>query len=314
MNPSMLTLGIIGWLLSVLVVSCPVSWGQDKPAIELPEVVIVGREDVGSVDDEKRPIAPRTLPIGLQSAIASGKVAHLAPPQTSNVAGLVAENPGCLVFSGAGGNKDEALCRRGLRAYNNSDDRKARELFAQVINNHPRSPYTGAAAFWQGESHYRRGEEAEALAQYEHVITKAKREPLRDYALYRAAEIRLRNQDYAQASNYANTLRSKYPASPTVDYAHYLASETAFRQGRFAEAVKDCSTFLRRYGQSGLAERAALICAEGQYQLGRYAEAQRAYNAFLSRRPQRELAQEARYSLAWTHLKLGQIPLGATAV
>ncbi|PON10054.1 hypothetical protein C2W62_52160, partial [Candidatus Entotheonella serta] len=89
----------------------------------------------------------------------------------------MAENPGCLVFSGAGGNKDEALYRRGLRAYNNSDDRKARELFAQVINNHPRSPYIGAAAFWRGESHYRQGEEAEALAQYEHVITKAKREP-----------------------------------------------------------------------------------------------------------------------------------------
>jgi TolA-binding protein len=307
MNQLRRTLGLIGWLLYVICVSATVSRGQDKPAIEVPEVVIVGQEAAGSVDDEKRPIAPRTLPIGLQNEIAVGKVPHLAPPQTGNVAGPVAENPGCLVFSGAVGTKDETLYRRGLRAYNNSDDQKAQELFAQVIRQYPRSPYLGAAAFWWGESHYRRGEEAEALVQYERVITDAKREPLRDYALYRAAEIRLRHLDYTQAADYAATLRSQYPASPTVEYAHYLASETAFRQGRFDDAVKDCGTFLQRYPQSALAERAALVCAEGHYQLGHYAQAQRAYQTFLSHRPQPVLAQEARYGLAWTHLQLGQI-------
>jgi TolA-binding protein len=290
-----------------MLVSCPVSWGQDKPAIELPEVVIVGQEEAGSLDDEKRPLAPRTLPLGLQSEIATGKVPHLAPPQIGDLAGPVAENPGCLLFSGAVGSKDETLYRRGLRAYNNSDDQRARELFAQVIREYPRSPYVGAAAFWWGESFYRRNQLSEALVQYERVITEAKREPLRDYALYRAAEIRLLKQNYAQAANYIATLRAQYPASPTVEYAHYLESEVAFRQGRFDDAVRECGSFLQRYPQSVLFEPAALVCAEGQYQLGRYTQAQQTYRALLSRRPPPALDREARYGLAWTSLNLGQI-------
>ncbi len=297
---------VMSVLFSVVLSSSHVAWGQDKPPIELPEVVIVGQE-VRAAQEAKRPIAPRRIPIGLQSAIDAGKVAHITPPDAVAVAGPTAENPGCLVFSGVGGKKDEALYRRGLRHYNNGDDLKARALFGRVEQDYPRSLYRGAAAFWSGESHYRRKAFAQALTQYERVITAYRREPLRDYALYRAADLRLRNQDYEAAANHAAALRAQYPASPTIENAHYLAGEVAFRHGKFAEAVQEFGAFGQRYPNSALRERALLLYAESLYQMRRYREARRAYRSFLKAFPASTMAAEAQYGLAWSQLKQGEV-------
>ena len=298
---------IVGWLVAIFLSPLHMASGQDKPPIELPEVVIVG-QDVRTAQQEKRPVGPRTIPIGLQNEFRAGKVPNIAPPDIGrSVAGPTVENPGCLLFSGVGGKKDESLYRRGVKHYNNRDDSSARALFARLTQEYPNSVYRGAAAFWWGESHFRQGEDADALAHYERVITSYPREPLRDYALYRAAELRLRRENYDRAARYVADLRAQYPASPTVQYAHYLAGEAAFRQSRFADAVQEFGAFVSRYPQSPLLERATLIQGESLYQMGRYADAQEAYRQFIDRYADSSLVREAQYSLAWAQLKQGQV-------
>lgn len=298
---------LAGWLVAILLSPLHMAWGQDKPPIELPEVVIVG-QDVRTAQQEKRPIGPRTIPIGLQSELQAGKVPNIAPPDIGrSVAGPTAENPGCLLFSGVGGNKDESLYKRGVKHYNNGDDASARALFARLTQEYPNSVYRGAAAFWWGESHFRQGEVEDALAHYERVITSYRREPLRDYALYRAAELQLRRENYDRTAQYVADLRAQYPASPTIQYAHYLAGEATFRQSRFADAVQEFGTFISRYPQSPLLQRATLIHGESLYQLGRYADAQEAYRRFIDRYADSSMVREARYGLAWTQLKQGQV-------
>ena len=50
-------------------------WGQEKPSIQLPEVVIVGQEE-RAVQEEKAPIQPDTVPIGLKGDIEAGRIAQ----------------------------------------------------------------------------------------------------------------------------------------------------------------------------------------------------------------------------------------------
>lgn len=294
-------------LIIIFLSVIPVVSAQDKPTIEIPEVVVVG-QDVRTVQQEKQPIAPQTGPIGLQSDVQAGKVQTLAPPDIGrSVAGPVAENPGCLLFSGVGGKKDESLFKRGLKQYVKGEDRNARSLFAQLAQEYPDSVYRGASTFWWGESHFRKGEEADALVHYEQVVASYPREPLRDYALYRAAELQLRRGSYDRAAQYTTDLQAQYPASPTVEYATYLAGEVAFRQGRYREATDAFVAFMSRYSQSSLVERAALMQGEGLYQLGQYAEARAAYRGFIDQYGGSPLAREARYGLAWTRLKEGEL-------
>ncbi len=288
----------MGWLLSL----SSLVWGQERPPIQLPDVVIVGQE-VRAAQEEKRLIQPRTMPIGLKSAVEAGKVAHVAPSDAIEVAGPTAENPGCLLFSGLGGRKDESMYKRGLRHYNKRNDVKARKLFTRVVRTYPKSTYRGAAMFWLGESYYRDDDDEKALKYYEDVVATYQREPLRDYALYRAAEIRLRGQHYEQAAGYLRTLRAGYPASPTSEYASYLTGEVAFRQERFAPAVEAFNVFLRRFPRSALRPRTLLLLAESLYRLRQYDAAQKGYQAFLTQYKMHPLAPEARYGLGWALLK-----------
>ena len=290
------------WLLSL----SSLLWGQERPPIQLPDVVIVGQE-VRAAQEEKRLIQPRTMPIGLKSAVEAGKVAHIAPSDAIEVAGPTAENPGCLLFSGFGGRQDERVYKRALRHYNKRNDAKARELFTRVVRAYPKSSYRGAAVFWLGESYYRHDDDEKALSYYEDVVATYQREPLRDYALYRAAEIRLRGQHYEQAVSYLTTLRTEYPASPTSEYASYLTGEVAFRQERFAPAVEAFNVFLRRFPQSALRPRTLLLLAESLYRLQQYDVAQKGYQAFLTQYETHPLASEARYGLGWALLKQNDV-------
>ena len=169
-------------------------WSQERPPIQLPEVVIVGQE-VRATQEGKGPLQPQTIPIGLKGEIEAGKVVQIAPPQPSDLAGPTAENPGCLLFPGVQGSRDEWLYRRGIGSYNDGNYREALTRFERLREEFPKSTYRGAAAFWSGEASYRQANEDAALAHYEQVITAYQREPLRDYALLRAAEIRLLRQN-----------------------------------------------------------------------------------------------------------------------
>src|SRR5919109_3679163 len=229
------------WVLGCIALCsavCPDrGWPQEKPPIQLPEVVIVGQE-VRAMQEEKSPLQPQTLPLGLQGDIEAGKVAQVATPQPGDLAGPTAENPGCLLFPSIQGSRDEGLYRRGISSYNNGNYGEAIARFERLRAEFPKSPSQGAAAFWSGEAYYRQGNEDAALADYEQVITAYQREPLRDYALLRAAELRMLRHDYTRAAEYLHDLLTLYPASRTLEPALYLSGENAFRLGQFRQAIQ----------------------------------------------------------------------------
>lgn len=276
--------------------------GQDKPPIQLPEVVIVGQEE-RLIQEDKSPIQPQPVPLGLQGEIEADKLTALTPPTTGDLTGPAAENPGCLLFPRLQGARDEVRYRRGIDHFNNRRYDKAIALFTHVLDTYHTSPYRGAAAFWLGEALYRQDDAKAALPWYEEVITQYQREPLRDYALFRAAQIHLDRRDQSTAATYLEDLLTTYPASPTLEPALYLFGEGVFRLGQYRRALQVLSNFLQRYPHSALRERAELWRAESWYQLQQYREAQLAYQNFLERYPHHPLAREARYGLAWTFLK-----------
>ena len=99
------------WLTGLLMLSSVampgLGTGQEKPPIELPEVVIIGQEE-RIIQEEKDPIRPHTIPIGLKGEVEAGKIARLAPPTTEGgFAGPAAENSGCLLFPRVQGAQDE---------------------------------------------------------------------------------------------------------------------------------------------------------------------------------------------------------------
>ncbi|MGQ4807118.1 Cell division coordinator CpoB [Candidatus Entotheonellaceae bacterium PAL068K] len=294
----------VGLLMLCSVVIPDLGWGQEKPPIELPEVVIVGQEE-RVIQEEKEPVRPQTIPIGLKGDIEAGKIAQPAPPTGAEFAGPATENPGCLLFPSVKGAQDGWVYRRGIAQFNRGHFSEAIALFTRLLQDYPKSNYRGAATFWVAESSYSRGDEVGALQQYETVITAYEREPLRDYALFRAAQMRLRRQDYTEAIAYLEDLLAMYPASPTIEHASYLFGESAFRLGQFDQASRALGNFLGRFPQSVLRQRAELWRAESFYQLHRYQDAQAAYRDFLKRYGQGALAPEARYGLGWAILKSG---------
>lgn len=308
MGPKTYSLWLLALWVALFVVHDERGWAQDKPPIQLPEVVIVG-QDERVVQEEKGLLQPDTMPIGLKGEFEVGKIAQLAPPVTGDFAGPAAENPGCLIFPRVQGARDEWLYRRGINQVNNANYTEALTLFARLLHEFPTSNYRGAAAFWSGESAYRQGQEDAALQFYEQVITMYHREPLRDYALFRAAQLRLTRREYPQAMAHLDDLLSMYPASPTTEPALYLFGESAFRLGQYQRAMQSLDTFLRRFPQSSLRERADLWQAESLYQLRRYQEAQTSYQAFLQRYASSPHAREARYGLGWAMLKAGNADL-----
>lgn len=301
----------LGWLTGIAILVSLVhsseSWGQERPPIQLPEVVIVGQE-VRRLHEDKHPLSPSTLPLGLQEIVAS-QMTRFVPPLTETVEGPTAENPGCLLFPRLLGGKDAGVYRRGLRQYQAGHYGEAATLFQRVIQEYPHSPYRGAATFWAGEAIFRQDRDAEALPYYERVIAAPPHEPLRDYALLRAAMLYRKRQELAQAVAVLQDLRTAYPASPTIEPALYLSGETAFRQGQYPQALEVLQECLRRYPQSMYHEQAEFLRAESLYHLGNYQEARAAYHTFLERYGQGLLAREARHSLGWTLFRLGDVAL-----
>jgi TolA-binding protein len=302
-NTTTRILGFLGLCLVGLLVGPLAGRGQEKPPLQLPEVVVVGQE-ARVVQEGKAPIQPQTVPIGLRGDLEAGKLAYLTLPETGDLAGPAAENPGCLLFPRLQGARDEVLYRRGIDRFNDGRYGEAVELFTRLLETYQTSPYRGAAAFWTGEALYRQNDAKAALPWYEEVATRYQREPLRDYALFRLAQLHLEREDHAQAASYLQDLLVMYPASPTIEPALYLFGESAFRLGQYQRAMEVLGSFLQRYPRSALRERAELWRAESLYQLQRYREALLAYQGFLERYPRGTLRREARYGLAWALLKL----------
>ncbi|MCZ6876281.1 MAG: tetratricopeptide repeat protein, partial [bacterium] len=297
------------WLVIVWIVgglNLAPGWGQEKPDIQLPEVVIVGQEE-RVIQGEKSLVQLHTMPIGLRGEVETGNIAQVAPSTTADFTGPAAENPGCLTFPQVQSERDERLYRRSIGQFNDKNYPAAIEGFERLGNEYPASPYVGAAVFWSAEAAYQQGRNEAALALYEQVVTRHQRESLRDYALFRAAQIRLERRDYVEAANHLEVLLAIYPASPTTEQARYLFGETSFRAGQFQQAIRSLQTFLQRYPQSPLQERAELWRAESLYQLQHYQMAREAYQNLLQRFPQGTFALQARYGLAWAMLKAGEV-------
>jgi hypothetical protein len=80
-------LWLVGLCMAIIAGQQDRAWGQEKPPIQLPEVVIVGQEE-RAVQEEKAPIQPDTVPIGLKGDIEAGRIAQIVPPVTGDFAGM----------------------------------------------------------------------------------------------------------------------------------------------------------------------------------------------------------------------------------
>jgi TolA-binding protein len=188
-------------------------------------------------------------------------------------------------------------------------EKKARELYQNLIKNYADSPLATDARFELGELFAQRKEFDQALPLFNDVLDKEPPPDMTDKVRLRIGEIQLDKGKLKEASvNFEAVAQN--PKSAMFGRAQYLAAEVNLANNQLPEAIKRLSPFMNQQNlqnQPGLTDRALLRLGHAQAQAKNWEESRRAHNQVLASFPNSPWADEARYGLGFALQKMNQL-------
>jgi TolA-binding protein len=218
------------------------------------------------------------------------------------------------------------LFQRGYLAMEAKEDRRALELFAELVRRFPRNPYADDALYFTGYIRQHRLKEYDEAAKiYTRLAKVYENRETAAQAMFANAQVavaqndadnvepRLRksqdlsvrnrsargqkdNPSYVeeQSSQQLRIIDDNGPSPATI----WLQGDQFMRSGQLEEAENSFKALVREHADTKLADDAAFALAECRRRAGKLDEAMRLYSAFLDKYPDSEHAPRARFMLA----------------
>lgn len=124
---------------------------------------------------------------------------------------------------------------------------KAKQSFAQYLQQYPNGLFSVKAHYYKAESHFRLKEYKEAVAEYDKVLNGQWNDFSENSALH-AATITFQAKNYKAALNYYDKLRSSAMGANSLQQAYNGLMQCSFNTDRFAETVTFADTLLSMPG------------------------------------------------------------------
>lgn len=291
---------------------------EERPPIELPEVVIIGKDiSAFTTPAESEKESPPEMPLGfkIKPAISYEKADVLSSTPPAIKTAPPTKGLSCLFSNpltadiASGFRSDAAKFKLGLYNFQQGKYNEAIDQFDYVVKNYRESSVLPAAYFWLGESYFQLGRNDRALESFLAVVTKYSTDNLWTYASYSAGWIYQLNGEYEKAlQRFAPVKRqSRLEEGEIAKAVMYLSGQAYFRLKKYQESTREFTSYLEVYGSQSVYSAEALFWqAESLYKIKDFARAERLYREFLKNHPEHALITEARYGLAWSLLQIGE--------
>ncbi len=291
--------------LSFLFFILPLTFGQEEEIpIKLPPAMIIGEERMKIVDTRIPPV-PTVIALGAkEEPLADTQGLSEEAVKKIEKSSPVTKSPGCTystdatasfarLFKGA-----EALYKRAKYHYHRKEYVKAWEVFEELLEKYPESPFVPSATYWMGEIRWHEEREREALALYQRVSQEFPQGEFADYALYSAGWISLRLDNPSGAHDLLSRMVERYPSSPVTHLGIFWDGYALIEMERWEESIPQFDHVIR----SGvpLAGEALYLKGVCLFVLQRYEEALAAITDFMNGYPSHPLAGGGIYLKGWS--------------
>ena len=221
-----------------------------------------------------------------------------------------------LRLSQSGGAGDEisadAVFMNAWSCFMLSHDAEARDLFAGLVRDFPRSARAPEALFWLGGDDYNRRRFAEAEKSFRRLAEEYPKSSLAGGALFWAGRCAMQQNEFRRGRDYFSSVIKNHPASPLRPEARYFQGAALCELGLFDAAILIFNEIIAQYPDHELVEQAAFRKADCQFILGsgdpnRYEEAMASYQFVLDRPDCSDVSRlQAKYKIGRCLEKLGK--------
>ena len=173
---------------------------------------------------------------------------------------------------------DVARYRLGEARQQAGDKVAAREAFAQLLHDFPKSERAPQAHYWLAQF-LAPEQPAEAASHYAAIVTEWPDNQLAEAAAYGVAETRFKANDWPAAIAACDQLLKQFPASKQAPNALYTRGWAAFQAGNWELARASFDALNTQFPDNGFKREAQLKIAQALHKLDRNDEALALYTA-----------------------------------
>ena len=205
---------------------------------------------------------------------------------------------------------DKALYEQGRYRYLKGAYEDAITSFQKLIQEYPKSEWTGSSYYWMGEARYHQEKDDEAFSYFHKVVEKYPESEFYAYALYSCGWIRLKHGAYEEGHQFFHQVYEKTPAHPIAESSLFWSGYCLYQLGRYPETLQEMEILLQKYPSGKWRPEAEYLIGVSYFRLKRFKEAADQFKSFWRRFPKHPLEESSRYALAWSLVSLGQYSEG----
>lgn len=199
--------------------------------------------------------------------------------------------------------REQSLFKLGLIYFDELRYSLSRTRFMQLLNQYPRSEFSGSALYWIGESYAQEGMLQDAIEFLEKAIEDSRTNPFKEYTIYNLASVYEKTGDYQNAVKYYDQLLSFYPQSKLVEQAQIRIGICYFNLKDYHSSILELNNPVISKLPDALYSESLYLLANSYYRVEEYANAQNSYSEIIERFPLSSVIRDAHYGLAWSYFQ-----------
>ncbi len=180
---------------------------------------------------------------------------------------------------------------------------KSRARFEQLLNEYPRSEFTGSSLYWIGESFVKQNRTDEAIQYLTEAVNARKGNKFIDYAVFTLATLYEKKGDYKNAVKYYDQLLSYYKDSPLALQAQIRIGISYFKLKDYQSSILELNNPMLNDLPKDLYAESIYLLANSYYRAQDYNNAEKSYSEIIKKFPDSDVLRDAQYGLAWTYFQ-----------
>ena len=150
---------------------------------------------------------------------------------------------------------DKALYEQGRYRYLKGAYEDAITSFQKLIQEYPKSEWTGSSYYWMGEAKYHQEKDDEAFSYFHKVGEKYPKSEFYAYALYSCGWIRLKHVAYEEGHQFFYQVYEKTPTHPIAESSLFWSGYCLYQLGRYPETLQEMETSSSKVSEWEMATR-----------------------------------------------------------